>query len=50
MANTDIGIHLLSDDERAILEAPYPGFAAPEIAARRERADQLVVIVPVSLR
>ena len=37
MADTDIGLDLLGEEERAILGAPYPGFAAAEIAARRER-------------
>jgi Xaa-Pro aminopeptidase len=37
MADTDIGLDLLGEEERAILGAPYPGFAAAEIAARRDR-------------
>lgn len=37
MADTEISLALLTNEERAILDAPYPGFAAPEIAARRDK-------------
>ena len=37
MPASDIFLDLLSDEERAILEAPFPGFAAAEIPARRDK-------------
>jgi Xaa-Pro aminopeptidase len=37
MNNTDIGIHLLSEAERTILDAPYPKFSVNELTQRRER-------------
>jgi Xaa-Pro dipeptidase len=37
MADTEISLDLLTAEERAILAAPYPGFAASEIAARRDK-------------
>ncbi|MDA0240010.1 MAG: M24 family metallopeptidase [Proteobacteria bacterium] len=33
----DIGIHLLDENERAILDAHYPAFSGEEISARRDR-------------
>jgi Xaa-Pro aminopeptidase len=32
-----IGIHLLGPEERAILDAPYPGFGVDELARRRDQ-------------
>ena len=37
MADTEISLDRLTGEERAILAAPYPGFAAFEIAARRDK-------------
>ncbi|MEE2760478.1 MAG: M24 family metallopeptidase [Pseudomonadota bacterium] len=37
MADVAIGLHLLGKEERAIVAASYPGFAAGEITARRQR-------------
>lgn len=37
MSDTEIGIHLLSKEERAILEAPYPKFSINELSQRREK-------------
>jgi Xaa-Pro aminopeptidase len=37
MSDTEIGIHLLNDTERAILDAPYPKFSKEELSQRREK-------------
>ncbi len=37
MTKTEIGLHLLSDDERAIVAAPYPKFSRQELIQRRDK-------------
>ncbi len=37
MSKAEIGLHLLSDDERAIVAAPYPKFSSQELIQRRDR-------------
>lgn len=37
MTDMKIGIHLLGDEERALLDAPYPKFSSNELAQRRDK-------------